>query len=59
VRVEQLAVIDPDRVGGRVFDKGAVHERAKIAQGGVVEFGGRDALGDGVGELGGDVMHVG
>ena len=53
------AVVDPDGVDGFVFDDGAVHEGAGVAQGGVVQFAGRDPLGDGLGELGGDVVHVG
>jgi len=31
----------------------------RVAQRGVVELGGGDALGDGLGELGGDLVHVG
>jgi hypothetical protein len=59
VRVQQGAVVDSHRVGCGVFDDGAVHERAEVAQRGVVEIRGGDALRDGLGELGGNVVHVG
>jgi len=59
VRVQAGAVVDPDRVDGLVFDDGAVHEGAGVAQRGVVQLRAGDALGDGGGELRGDVVHVG
>jgi len=57
--VEQGAVVDPDGVGVVVFDEGAVHEAAEVAQRLVVQVGGGDAPGDRVGELGRDLVHVG
>jgi hypothetical protein len=57
--VEQVALVDAHRVGVLVLDDGAVHERAEVAHRLVVQVAGGDALGDGLGELGGDVVHVG
>ena len=59
VGVQQGAVVDADGVRVLVLDDGAVHEGAEVAQGGVVQVAGRDPLGDGLGELGRDVVHVG
>ena len=44
--VEQRAVVDPDGVGVLVFDDGAVHERADVAQRLVVQVAAGDAGGD-------------
>ena len=57
--VEERAVVDADGVGVLVFDDRAVHERAEVASGAVVQVGAGDSLGDGLGELGRDVVHVG
>ena len=57
--VEDGAVVDADGVGVLVFDDGAVHERAEVPQRAVVQVGAGDAFGDGVGELGCEVVHVG
>ena len=57
--VEQGAVVDPDGVGVLVLDDGAVHERAEVAQRLVVQVAGGDPLGDRLGELRGDLVHVG
>ena len=57
--VEEGAVVDADGVGVFVFDDRAVHERAKVAQCVVVQVGAGDAFGDGVGEVGCEVVHVG
>ena len=57
--VEEGAVVDADGVGVLVFDDRAVHERAEVAQCAVVQVGAGDALGDGLGEVGGDLVHVG
>jgi len=42
-----------------VFDDGAVHERAEVAQRPLVQLGCRDPFGDRAGERGGDLVHVG
>jgi len=57
--VEHGAVVDADGVGVLVFDDRAVHEGAEVAQGAVVQVGAGDALGDGLGEVGRDLVHVG
>ena len=57
--VEHRAVVDPDGVGVLVLDDGAVHERAEVAQRLVVQVAGGDPLGDRLGELRGDLVHVG
>jgi len=57
--VEHCAVVDAYGVGVLVFDDRAVHERAEVAQGAVVQVGAGDALGDRLGEVGGDLVHVG
>ena len=57
--VEERAVVDADGVGVLVLDDRAVHERAEVAQRAVVQVGAGDALGDGLGEVGCDVVHVG
>ena len=57
--VEHGAVVDADGVGVLVFDDRAVHKGAEVAQGVVVQVGGGDALGDSLGEVGCDVVHVG
>ena len=57
--VEECAVVDAYGVGVLVFDDRAVHERAEVAQGAVVQVGAGDALGDRLGEVGGDLVHVG
>ena len=57
--VEQGAVVDPDGVGVLVLDDGAVHERAEVAQRLVVQVAGGDPLGDRLGELRGELVHVG
>ena len=57
--VEQDAVVDPDGVDALVLDDGAVDEAAEVAQRLVVQLAGGHARGDGLGELGGDVVHVG
>ena len=57
--VEHGAVVDADGVGVLVFDDGAVHERAEVPQRLVVQVGAGDALGDGLGEVGRDLVHVG
>src|SRR3954447_25190997 len=57
--VEQDAVVDPDRVDVLVLDDGAVDEAAEVAERLVVQLAGAHAGGDGLGELGGDVVHVG
>ena len=57
--VEQRAVVDPDGVGVLVLDDGAVHERAEVLQRLVVQVGAGDPLRDGLGELRGDLVHVG
>ena len=53
------AVVDPDGVGVLVLDDGAVHERAEVLQRLVVQVGAGDPLRDGLGELRGDLVHVG
>ena len=58
-RVKQRAVVDAYRVGVLVFDDRAVHERAEVAQGDVVQVGAGDALRDRRGEVGGELVHVG
>ena len=57
--VEQGAVVDAHGVGVLVLDDGAVHERAEVAQRLVVQVGAGDALGDRLGEVRGDLVHVG
>ena len=57
--VEQDAVVDPDGVDALVLDDGAVDEAAEVAQRLVVQLARADAGGDGLGELGRDVVHVG
>ena len=57
--VEHRAVVDPDGVGVLVFDDGAVHERAEVPQRLVVQVAAGDPLGDRLGELGRDLVHVG
>ena len=57
--VEHRAVVDPDGVGVLVLDDGAVHERAEVLERLVVQVVGGDPLRDGLGELGGDLVHVG
>ena len=57
--VEEGAVVDADGVGVLVFDDRAVHERAEVAGGAVVQVGAGDSLGDGLGQRGRDVVHVG
>ena len=57
--VEHGAVVDPDGVGVLVLDDGAVHERAEVALGLVVQVGAGDPPGDRLGELGRDLVHVG
>ena len=57
--VEQGAVVDANGVGVLVFDDGAVHERAEVAQRLVVQVAGGDPLGDRLGELRGELVHVG
>ena len=57
--VEHCAVVDADGVGVLVFDDRAVHERAEVAQCTVVQVGAGDALGDRLGEVGCDLVHVG
>ena len=57
--IEERAVVDADGVGVLVFDDRAVHERAEVADGAVVQVGAGDSLGDGLGQLGRDVVHVG
>ena len=57
--VEQGAVVDADGVGVLVFDDGAVHERAEVADRLVVQVAGGDPLGDRLGQLRGDLVHVG
>jgi hypothetical protein len=41
-----------------VFDDRAVHERAQIPQRFVVQVGAGDALGERLGEVGRDLVHV-
>ena len=53
------AVVDPHGVGVLVLDDGAVHERAEVAQRLVVQVGAGDPLGDRLGELRGELVHVG
>ena len=53
------AVVDPDGVGVLVLDDGAVHERAEVLQRLVVQVGAGDPLRDRLGELRGDLVHVG
>ena len=57
--VEHGAVVDPDGVGVLVLDDGAVHERAEVAERLVVQVAGGDPLRDRLGELRGDLVHVG
>ena len=57
--VEHRAVVDPHGVGVLVLDDGAVHERAEVLQRLVVQVGAGDPLRDGLGELRGDLVHVG
>jgi hypothetical protein len=57
--VEQGAVVDPYGVCVLVFDERAVHECSEVAEGLVVQVGAGDAFGDGFGELGRDLVHVG
>ena len=57
--VEHGAVVDPDRVGVLVLDDGAVHERAEVLERLVVQVAAGDPLRDGLGELRGDLVHVG
>ena len=57
--VEHGAVVDPDGVGVLVLDDGAVHERAEVLQRLVVQVGAGDPLRDRLGELRGDLVHVG
>ena len=57
--VQERAVVDADGVGVLVFDDGAVHEGAEVADGAVVQVGGGDAARDRRGQLWGDGVHVG
>ena len=57
--VEQRAVVDPHGVRVLVLDDGAVHERAEVLQRLVVQVGAGDPLRDRLGELRGDLVHVG
>ena len=57
--VEHGAIVDAHGIGVLVFDDRAVHERAEVPQRFVVQVGAGDALGDRLGELGCDLMHVG
>ena len=57
--VKDGAVVDPDRVGVFVFDDRAVHERAEVPAGVVVQVGAGDPGGDRLGQPGGDLVHVG
>ena len=57
--VEHRAVVDPYGVRVLVLDDGAVDERAEVLQRLVVQVGGGDPLCDGLGELRGDLVHVG
>ena len=57
--VEHRAVVDPHGVGVLVLDDGAVHERAEVLQRLVVQVGAGDPLRDRLGELRGDLVHVG
>ena len=57
--VEHRAVVDPHRVRVLVLDDGAVHERAEVLQRLVVQVGAGDPLRDRLGELRGDLVHVG
>jgi hypothetical protein len=57
--VEHGAVVDADGVGVLVFNDGAVHERAEVPERLVVQVGAGDALGDGLGEVGRELVHVG
>ena len=57
--VEHRAVVDPHGVRVLVLDDGAVHERAEVLQRLVVQVGAGDPLRDGLGELRGDLVHVG
>ena len=57
--VEQRAVVDPHGVGVLVLDDGAVDERPEVLHRFVVEVGAGDPLRDGLGELRGDLVHVG
>jgi hypothetical protein len=59
VRVEQRAVVDAHGIHRFVLDNGAVHERAGVAQRGVVQLAGRDPARHCLGQLRGDVVHVG
>ena len=57
--VEHRAVVDPHGVRVLVFDDSAVDKRAEVLQRLVVEVAAGDPLYDGVGELRGDIVHVG
>jgi hypothetical protein len=57
--VEQCAVVDADGVGVLVLDDGAVDERPNIPERLVVQVARGDPLGDRLGELRGDLVHVG
>ena len=57
--VEHGAVVDPYGVGVLVFDDGAVHECAEVPQRLVVQVAAADPLGDRLGEVGCDLVHVG
>jgi hypothetical protein len=57
--VQERAVVDPDGVGVLVLDDRAVHEGAHVAERFVMQLAGRDPLGDGLGQVRCDRMHVG
>ena len=57
--VEHGAVVDADGVGVLVFDDRAVNERAEVPQRTVVQVGAGDPLGDCLGEVGCELVHVG
>jgi hypothetical protein len=54
--VEHCSVVDPYGVGVVVFDQGAVHERAEVTKRLVVQVAAGDAVSDGRGERGRDVV---
>jgi hypothetical protein len=57
--VEHRAVVDPHGVGVLVLDDGAVHKRAEVLQRLVVQVSAGDPPCDRLGELRGDLVHVG